>query len=179
MKTFEAKIETLLSERLSGKTIRESAAVANFNYDYAREILCTGRKRPDVKEEYERRLKEQSERLEEEAYCSKLALIQELEELRDRVRGEVAEDDDGNQVLTEFDAQAWLRTIIERGKLCGHYIHKHEHSGKNGGAIELNSENCRFDFLKMSPEALEELLNSQIGDDEEAESLEEASEEEA
>ena len=51
-----------------------------------------------------------------------------------------------------------------------------EHSGPGGGPIEVDSRSCRFDFDRMSPKALTELLEAEV---EEAKSLEEASEVEA
>lgn len=125
------KQEAALAAVLAGKTYKEAAEDAGFTEGHVKQLFRPGSRWPEVYEEYQRRLQEQSETLSEEADRSKDALISELEEVAEYCR-------EGRPILSkereiighERDHANWIRTIVERGKLLGYYVDKKEINGK-------------------------------------------------
>ena len=120
------KQEIALSVVLAGKTYREAAEEAGYTEDHVKQMLRPGSRYPEVYEEYQRRLSEQSDRLKEEAYCSKAELIAELKLIAAEAQDGKPIVRDGHILGYEKDLTNWIRTVIERGKLCGHYVAKSE-----------------------------------------------------
>lgn len=102
----------------------DAAKEAGLSESYA-QSLHAGTEKKYFKEELDRRREDQTERiLVEEPDRSKKALLKRWDEFRDACKTRKGENGD------DPDLTNWARSLIEEGKLMGHYVQKHEHSGK-------------------------------------------------
>lgn len=107
---------------------------------------------------------QQSKRLEINADYVLNGLVENNERALQRIRPKMvfnpvtksfdqAEDDDGNKIF-EYDGMVSNRSLELLGKHLGLFVERKEHSGPNGGPININNG---LDLSKLSIEELEEL----------------------
>lgn len=141
MAKLNPKQEIALAAVLAGKTYREAADKAGYTEDHVKQMLSPNGRFPEVYQEYQRRLMEHSERLDEDAYCTKAELLRELRDIAQECRaGKPIVSRDGEIVDYEKDLTNWVRTVVERGKLCGHYVTKAEVLNKTEEAYEIDPD---------------------------------------